>query len=469
MASPRGSLNGVVNSLRVVETVDDYSDVIHLCVRQAWVALSWTSPRDFCLARHWRLDDDGCYVVCLDSTTHAQCPPIAGHVRGELNAVYTISPRKDETVYGTDPGDCLLTHFLRVDPRGWIWHKFGCTRRYNLEVMMHILDIRDVIEGERFCTPTLSLTEEDRGPRRVDSFSDATAAEARAAAAAPPGAAHLACVPSPALRRNMWAEVNGGDFLVRGPSYDADRVKVASAPQVFRLVAVDLFEVTEPTLHIAGRPDNRVQLARQAGETSFTWILQIMVPGPPYYSFVCYFTPEDPSILKEDTPFSRIARPCFFGEDDRFRDERLKLIPKVVEGNWVVKRATGGTPAILGTKLRQVHFRGDNYLETDVDIGRKCEWNLPHGHGGPVPKKGSSSVAASVTRLSIGYAKTLVVDLAWTLQGNTEDELPEVVLGGVRCNHIDMSTACRLPGWHAPQQPGPPPPQAMAPVAPVAT
>lgn len=35
----------------------------------------------------------------------------------------------------------------------------------------------------------------------------------------------------------------------------------------------------------------------------------------------------------------------------------------------MVKRAAGSTPAILGTKLRQHHFRGDNYLETDLEIG----------------------------------------------------------------------------------------------------
>lgn len=47
--------------------------------------------------------------------------------------------------------------------------------------------------------------------------------------------------------------------------------------------------------------------------------------------------------------------PCFSGQ--------------IVEGNWVVKRAAGTTPAILGTKLKQHHFRGDNYLETDLEIG----------------------------------------------------------------------------------------------------
>lgn len=45
------------------------------------------------------------------------------------------------------------------------------------------------------------------------------------------------------------------------------------------------------------------------------------------------------------------------------------LLIQIVEGNWVVKRAAGSTPAILGTKLKQHHFRGDNYLETDLEIG----------------------------------------------------------------------------------------------------
>ena len=47
----------------------------------------------------------------------------------------------------------------------------------------------------------------------------------------------------------------------------------------------------------------------------------------------------------------------------------LCIPAQIVEGNWVVKRAAGTTPAILGTKLRQHHFKGDNYLETDLEIG----------------------------------------------------------------------------------------------------
>ena len=86
---------------------------------------------------------------------------------------------------------------------------------------------------------------------------------------------------------------------------------------------------------------------------------------------------------------------------------------KIIEGNFIVRRAVGSTPAILGTKLKQSYRRTDRYLELIVDVG-------------------SSSVAAGVVRLSIGYARTLVVDLCFLLEGKTEETLPEKVFGMAR-------------------------------------
>lgn len=45
---------------------------------------------------------------------------------------------------------------------------------------------------------------------------------------------------------------------------------------------------------------------------------------------------------------------------------RFKLIPSIVEGPFIVKKAVGNKPALLGRKLRQRYFRGPNYVETDV-------------------------------------------------------------------------------------------------------
>lgn len=52
------------------------------------------APRDLCLLRYWRLDDDGVYTVCLTSVKHDKCPEQPGVVRGALNGVLSIAPRK---------------------------------------------------------------------------------------------------------------------------------------------------------------------------------------------------------------------------------------------------------------------------------------------------------------------------------------------------------------------------------------
>jgi hypothetical protein len=56
--------------------------------------------------------------------------------------------------------------------------------------------------------------------------------------------------------------------------------------------------------------------------------MNIMVPGPPFLCFVVYLE-GDKKKIEEDTPFGRIARPFFNGNDDEFRNNRFKLIPRV--------------------------------------------------------------------------------------------------------------------------------------------
>ena len=61
-----------------------------------------------------------------------------------------------------------------------------------------------------------------------------------------------------------------------------------SAPSLFKLVAVDLYEVDEGTQNIAAHPKNRVALAKERGDPAWVFVLNIMVPGPPNLSFVVY-------------------------------------------------------------------------------------------------------------------------------------------------------------------------------------
>lgn len=439
-------LNGVVESVRNVERLDDQSDVIHLTLKPLFLWPTWTAPRDFCLLRSWRYDEDGTYIICYDSTTHRACPPMPGYVRGAMHAVYTISPKRHlrggaGAVEFDEAPECLLTQILQVDPKGWVWHQLGYLDAFVTEMLCQVLDVRDLLETDRFMAVHVDTSEEGgvgggvgaRGKGKGKGTGTGGGGEAEDGARAGEGngngergsgtlVTHQATVPA-----DMWGDVDATSFVVRGPNYSVSKLKVPSEPAAFRLLAVDLFDLPEAQENIAGHKNNRVQAAMAAGDCPpFVFVVQLQIPGvDQQLGYVSYFAPPDMALLEEDSPLSRVLKPFFFGSDDGYRDLRFKLIPKIVEGNWVVRKSVGSTPAILGTKLKQTYHRGTNYFELDVNIA-------------------SSSVAAGVVRLAAGYAKTLVVDLALVIQGETEDELPERVVAGWRINNMDLATAKRL-------------------------
>lgn len=110
----------------------------------------------------------------------------------------------------------------------------------------------------------------------------------------------------------------------------------------------------------------------------------------------------------------------FIEGDDEYRNSKFKIIPQVVEGAYFVQRAIGNTPAILGKKISTEYYSGDNWFEICVDIG-------------------SSRVAGSFFNLVKSYAEGLVLDLAFLFESQTEEELPEILLGGSRINLPFMS------------------------------
>merc|ERR1711915_599167 len=125
-------------------------------------------------------------------------------------------------------------------------------------------------------------------------------------------------------------------------------------------------------------------------------------------------------ISKQLLPGSLLQR--FVDGDDEFRNSRLKLIPSVPKGSWIVRQSVGSTPCILGKAVDCNYYRGQKYLEVDVDIG-------------------SSTVANGVLGLVLGVVTTLVVDMAFLVQGNSMDELPEHLIGALRVSRLELSSA----------------------------
>lgn len=232
------------------------------------------------------------------------------------------------------------------------------------------------------------------------------------------------------LRFDAWAEAPATHYHVRGATYLQDRKKVASDEALFSLLTVDIVQTADNNPILAGlcnHPDERIQRAlRLEKETGvkelpeFVWAINLAVPGPPFYHIMMYFGCDDMEALRDtSTPLGRLTKPFFFGTSDEFRDNTFKLVPKVVEGNFVVRKAVGTKPAILGRKLKQHYIRHPRFLELIVDIS-------------------SDNIAKSVVGLSMGYAKQLVTDMMFVLEGDTEDTLPERMLAGARMKNLDF-------------------------------
>lgn len=222
-------------------------------------------------------------------------------------------------------------------------------------------------------------------------------------------------------------------FKVRGPSYLMDKVKIMSPKPVFQLLDCDLFELPAPTTHLARHLQHRISglWSELPTKNPYTFVIQLQVPGPPHRAFVMYFG-TDRSVFDEETPFSRIARRFFSCVDTpgspalhKWRNNTFKLIPRCVNAPFVVKRAVGDVPTLLGNKLQQFYFGRDDYFEVDVNIS-------------------SSRIAQYTVGLALNSAAVVVCDLAFVLQGASPAELPEVVAACMRIEHIVMKDATIL-------------------------
>jgi hypothetical protein len=118
--------------------------------------------------------------------------------------------------------------------------------------------------------------------------------------------------------------------------------------------------------------------------------------------------------------------------NDKGKDDILKIVPKVVKGPWIVKKACDGKPAIVCNKMPTQYFYDAasegkaEYFEIDLDIV-------------------ASSAARAILAVAQRYTKSLTLDLGFVFQGNLEDELPEQMAFGTRLHGLDPINASMLP------------------------
>ncbi|ETI40878.1 hypothetical protein L917_13186 [Phytophthora nicotianae] len=426
--SPFYTSNHVIQEARVLEEhTEDHSDVVYWKLFPTYLWPVFVSARELCMLRYWRMEPDGSYFICFQSTTHTGCPPNTGAVRANImGGGFIISPRVQEDS-DNHFEECWVTLTIQMNPNGWIdstlarsWyyvHAYGVfflemitaiTASEGLQTLRPVTatsDRRRMSVGGKLPVPSQQIVTEKQFPMLERYRTDLSVLHG--------------------LPTKFWSEPSADGFMVRGPQYFTSKTKIPSARQACRLVNVELYKSNEPIEHIGVSSfvgDGFDSTDSAVEDRPFIFIINFILPGTPHHSLVLYFTPEDPSELKKNSVFADLCHEVLRGPNDEFRTQRIKLIPRVVQGTWPIREGVGTTPAILGTKIYQKYYQGKNYLEADYDIG-------------------SSTVATGVLNLLLGYARDLIIDLAFVIEAQSVMELPERVLGTVRLDCVDLRHA----------------------------
>uniref|UniRef100_A0A3B6LJ73 START domain-containing protein n=1 Tax=Triticum aestivum TaxID=4565 RepID=A0A3B6LJ73_WHEAT len=471
----------LISDLELVETIDGYCDVVYGTYEPKYLNW-WKSKKDFVFSRQWFRGQDGAYNILQSPASHKQKPPRHEYERTHINPT-TWEIKRLNTSESTPK--CIVTRMVEISPSFWDrWRRRTSSnfeRSIPFALLSQVAGLREYFAANPAITPDFpstvvkskvsesliiqseleysepndefydalvrgesfegdsddddndddDVTTPKAGKVKLKNVSWAIAGLAMKRTKASLERSELVTNSIPiaidmshfhgTVRQakseddpNSWSSPGGEKFMIRGKTYLTDYAKIAGGDPLLKLIAVDWFKVNERFDSVALHPKSLVQ-SEAAKKIPFILVVNLQVPAKPNYNLVMYYAAEKP--VNKDSLLGR-----FIDGTDAFRDARFKLIPSIVEGYWMVKRAVGTRACLLGKAVTCNYLRQDNFLEIDVDIG-------------------SSSVARSIIGLVLGYVTSIVVDLAILVEAKEEKELPEYILGTVRLNRVNPEAA----------------------------
>ena len=224
---------------------------------------------------------------------------------------------------------------------------------------------------------------------------------------------------------HCFAPMDASSLRIRGPMYLSDRIKFPSSSSMMETLAVDLFLAESPVSCVTRNPKCAAY--------------RLLAERPDWFFFTVNWKCGDFQVactlgcdkrqtlwINGTAPPERIALERFLEGSDSERKSKLKIIPSVIEGPWLAKKAVGQTPAIIGNKLATFfHSEHGAFCEVEVDVT-------------------SSSAARAMLGVLISAAKRLAIDVGVLIEGQKQDELPERVLGGFRVQFVDLRQCRRV-------------------------
>uniref|UniRef100_K3X2L6 PH domain-containing protein n=1 Tax=Globisporangium ultimum (strain ATCC 200006 / CBS 805.95 / DAOM BR144) TaxID=431595 RepID=K3X2L6_GLOUD len=243
---------------------------------------------------------------------------------------------------------------------------------------------------------------------------------------------------------HSWSTTRGETFAIRSIDYKKTKRKEASLPALFEFIGCDL-------IRTGGKVDlisQRVELPEEyADEKIFIINAQLPSYAPsvwgdassngPGFSLVLYWKiPKEvhEELKNPSTPALRLLKRFLNAGNDTSLTDRFKVIAQVTNQDECGITGMGkkllashnSTPVLTRPQHRIYHFN-EGSTEIVVDI---------HAF---------SYIARRGIHLLLDKTSKLVIDIGFVLQGETEDELPEQILGCCRLDHADVQRAMDMP------------------------
>mmetsp|Transcript_9331 Transcript_9331/g.16924 ORF Transcript_9331/g.16924 Transcript_9331/m.16924 type:complete len:373 (-) Transcript_9331:81-1199(-) len=249
---------------------------------------------------------------------------------------------------------------------------------------------------------------------------------------------------------NCWSEPPYDYFKIRGKTYLREKkpTKTLSGPYLFRAIGADLIlthAASGPATSIAA---NYSTILGGHLRNTPTFIINFICPWGlilNYYQIPEFYLPYlraneiNRASLRASTetlqPHERSMARFLMGSNEE-RNSTLKLIPVAVEGPLVLKKMVQGKPAIIGKRLPTTY----TYYPEDTSRGLADCFEVD------LDVTATDSVGKTACNMARRYMSSVTVDLGFVIEGRTEDELPEQMLGCIRLHRMDDLLAPTLPG-----------------------
>ncbi|KAL7612704.1 hypothetical protein Lser_V15G08016 [Lactuca serriola] len=410
----------------VIETIDSHTDIIHKQLDGDW--LPWDMKRrDLLLHRYWRKEENGTYIILYHSVIHNKCPPQKGFMRAFVKCGgYVISPVNQykqsvvrhmlsidwkfwRSYLQKSSGQCITIHMLgrlaalrelvKTNLSDYLFTEFTSEELKKDSLMMHHNEASNESDLVK-----MDDHDHDHYSDEFFDFDDESECD------------YIITLPEDQTGNlaHSWSSPEPSLFPIRGETFLEDRKKITAESTLLKTVAVDWLKSDKREDHLAIRPGNIVQKYAAHGRPEFFIVINFQVPGSTHYNLASYFMASSPI---KDIPLLE----TFIKGDDAFRNSRFKIIPNVSKGPWILRHAIR-RPTLVGQILKINYIHGNNYLEMDVDVG-------------------SSALARGLASKTFSCFSNLIIEIAFVIQANTRDELPEHVGGAFRLSHLDMCKA----------------------------